>query len=122
MAHSLEALQLSYAPAKNRKKQWPTEGQMEGWFPRSCGDHTCSPIARVCGAFEPTTQTEQFVIVPPMLGRRYESEASTRDRRAKTGADARIEEITAIGELRLALQPYRKRHIPGFVTRRSVSR
>ena len=55
---------------------------------------------------ELTTQTEQLVIVPPMLERTYEPEVSTRDPLAKTGADARIEEFTAIGRLRLALQPY----------------
>jgi hypothetical protein len=60
-------------------------------------------------ALEPTTRTDQLVIVSPMLRRKYEPEVSTRDRRAKTGADARIEEFSAIGELRLALQPYGKR-------------
>jgi len=49
-----------------------------------------------------------------MLERKYEPEVSTRDRRAKTGADVRIEEFAAIGEFRLALQPYGKRHITGF--------
>ena len=68
----------------------------------------------ICLALEPTTQIEQLVIVPPMLERKYEPEVSTRDRRAKTGADVRIEEFAAIGEFRLALQPYGKRHITGF--------
>ncbi len=56
-----------------------------------------------CRVIELTTQTEQLVIVPPTLGRKYEPEVSTRDRRVKTGADVRIKELAAIGELRLAL-------------------
>ena len=76
----------------------------------------------VCLVVEPTTQTEQFVNVPPMLGRKYEHKVSTRDRRAKTGADVRIEEFAAIGELRLALQPYGKRHFMGSEIPGSVSK
>jgi len=75
----------------------------------------------ICLAVEPTPQTEQLVTVPPMLGRKHEPKVSTRDRRAKTGADARIEEFTAIGELRLALRPYGKRHFTGFRAPRRVS-
>ena len=43
--HSLEVRRISYAPPKNQTKQWPTEAQMEGWFPRSRGEHTCQRIA-----------------------------------------------------------------------------
>jgi transposase len=50
-----------------------------------------------------------------MLGRKYEPEVSTRDRRAKTGADVRIEESATIGEVRLALRSYGKRHFAGSV-------
>ena len=50
--------------------------------------------------------TEPLVEVPPLLGRNYEHEISTRDRPARTGADARIAESVAIGEVRLALRPY----------------
>jgi len=45
MAQSLEVLRVSYAPPKNQTKRWPTEAQMEGWFPRSCGEHTRHRIA-----------------------------------------------------------------------------
>jgi hypothetical protein len=50
-----------------------------------------------------------------MLGRKYEPEVSTRDRRAETGADVRIEESATIGEVRLALRSYGKRHFVGAV-------
>lgn len=30
-----ETLRVSYGPPQNRKKQWPDEAQMEGWFSRS---------------------------------------------------------------------------------------
>jgi hypothetical protein len=56
-----------------------------------------------------------------MLGRKCEHKVSTRDRQARTGADVRIEEFAAIGELRLALQPYGKRHFRGSRTPRRVS-
>jgi len=58
-AHSLEALLLSYAPPKNRKKQWPTEAQMEGWFPRSCGEHNCNESRSDCIALELTPQNRE---------------------------------------------------------------
>ncbi len=35
----LEAPRISYAPPKNQKKRWPTEAQMEGWFPPCRGEH-----------------------------------------------------------------------------------
>jgi hypothetical protein len=44
-AHSLEVLRIGYAPSKNQTKQWPHEAQMEGWFPRTCGEHTRQRIA-----------------------------------------------------------------------------
>jgi len=44
-AHSPEVLLISYAPPKNQTKRWPTEAQMEGWFPRYRGEHTRQRIA-----------------------------------------------------------------------------
>ncbi len=41
-----------------------------------------------------------------MLGPNHERNVSTRDRPARTGADARIEESEATGEVCLALRPY----------------
>jgi len=57
-------------------------------------------------ALEPNRQTEPLVTVPPLLERNHEYIVSTRDRLARTGADARIEESAAMGEVRLALRPY----------------
>jgi hypothetical protein len=57
-------------------------------------------------ALEPNLQTEPLVELPPLLGRTYEHKVSARDRPARTGADARIEESAAMGEVRLALRPY----------------
>ena len=36
---------MSYASPKNRTKRWPTEAQMEGWFPRFRGDPARRRIA-----------------------------------------------------------------------------
>ncbi len=79
---------------------------MEGWFPRFRGEHTRQPIAMRWGCPRTNPQTEQLVEAPPLLRRNYEHELSTRDRPARTGADARIEESVAIGEVCLALLPY----------------
>ena len=57
-------------------------------------------------ALEPNLQTELLVTFPPLLRRNPEHEVSARDRPARTGADARIEESAAMGEVRLALLPY----------------
>jgi hypothetical protein len=57
-------------------------------------------------ALEPNPQTDPLVTVPPLLRRNHEHEVSTRDRPARTGADARIEESVAMGDVRLALRPY----------------
>ena len=57
-------------------------------------------------ALEPNSRTEPLVTVPLLLRRNHEHEVSTRDRPARTGADARIEESAAMGEVRLALRPY----------------
>ncbi len=55
---------------------------------------------------EPIPRTEPLVTVLPLLGWNHERKISTRDRPARTGADARIEEFAAKGEVRLALRPY----------------
>ncbi len=57
-------------------------------------------------ALEPNPQTERLVTVPQLFRRSDEHELSTRDRPASAGADARIEESAAIGEVCLALLPY----------------
>ncbi len=66
--------------------------------------------------FRPNDLDEPLVDVPQLLVRNHEPEVSTRDRPAKTGADARIEESEANGELRLALRPYGKRYKLAFLT------
>jgi len=57
-------------------------------------------------AFEANHQTESLVDTPPMLGWSCEPNVSSRDRPAKTGADARIDESAANAEVCLALRPY----------------
>ena len=59
-------------------------------------------------ALEPNHQRKPLVIVPQLFHRNHEPEVSTRDCPAETGADARIEESAANGEVRLALRPYGK--------------
>jgi len=55
---------------------------------------------------ELNTHNEPLETVQSLLELNHELNVSTRDRPAKTGADARIEESGAIGEVRLALRPY----------------
>ncbi len=55
--------------------------------------------------FDLNLQTKSLV-VPQLLERSHEHHVSTRDRPARTGADARIEESVASREVRLALRPY----------------
>ncbi len=57
-------------------------------------------------ALESNQKIEPLVITPLLFQRRYENPVSTRDRIAKAGTDARIEESVANGKIRLALQPY----------------
>ena len=57
-------------------------------------------------ALEPNPPTEQLVEIPQLLQRNHEHDLSTRERPARTGADARIEESVAMGEVRLAILPY----------------
>jgi len=61
-------------------------------------------------ALESNRQTEPLVTVPQLLERSHENNVSTRDRLAGTGADARIEESAATGEVRLALRPYGRKY------------
>jgi hypothetical protein len=55
---------------------------------------------------EPKPRTEPLVAVSPLLEWNHERKVSTRDRPARTGADARIEGSVVTGEARLALRPY----------------
>jgi hypothetical protein len=57
-------------------------------------------------AFEPNPLTERLAKVRLLLEPNREHEVFTRDCPARTGADARIEESAAKGEVRLALRPY----------------
>jgi hypothetical protein len=57
-------------------------------------------------ALESNRQTESLVTVPQLLKRNDENNVSTRDRLARTGADARIKESEAMGEVCLALRHY----------------
>jgi len=56
-------------------------------------------------AFEPHFLNEPLEKVQSLLELNDEFNVLTRDRPAKTGADARIEESEANGEVRLALRP-----------------
>jgi hypothetical protein len=61
-------------------------------------------------ALEPNRQTEPLVSALQLLKRSREEYVSTRDRLARTGAGARIEESAANGEVRLALRPYGRKY------------
>lgn len=63
-------------------------------------------------AFEPNPTNEPLEKVQSLLDMNHELNVSTRDRPARTGADARIEESGANGEVRLATQPYGRRFKP----------
>jgi hypothetical protein len=60
-------------------------------------------------AFDPNTLNEPLEEVQSLLELNDELNVLTRDRPARTGADARIEESGAKGEVRLALRPYGRR-------------
>ena len=57
-------------------------------------------------AIEPNTRDERLEKVQSLLELNDELNVSTRDRPARTGADARIEGSVTNGEVRLALRPY----------------
>ncbi len=65
-------------------------------------------------ALEQSLQTEPLGPVPPLLERGHEHRVSTRDRIAKTGADARIEESVVIAEMCLAIRPYGRKNKLGI--------
>ncbi len=69
-------------------------------------------------AFEPNAVNEPLETVQSLLELNHELNVSTRDRPARTGADARIEESGAKGEVRLALQPYGRKFKQRFPYRR----
>ena len=113
-AHSLEVLGISYAaltrllrPSEEPNEAMADRGPDGRMVPRGFVESThanelrCDQIAR-----EPNPQTEPLVTVPQLFERSDEHEVSTRDRPARTEADARIEESAAIGEVRLATRPY----------------
>jgi len=57
-------------------------------------------------ALQSNTRNEPLETLQSLLELNDELNVSTRDRPAKTGADARIEESGANGEVRLAPRPY----------------
>jgi hypothetical protein len=68
-------------------------------------ENTHASESRCNVAFNRNFQIESLV-APQLLARSHENNVSTRDRPARTGADARIKESAASGEVRLALRPY----------------
>jgi len=65
-------------------------------------------------AFEPNSQAVTLKRILQLHQQNQERGFSTRDRPARTGADARIEESAAIGEVRLALRHYGRKFKRGF--------
>ena len=57
-------------------------------------------------ALESNQRIGQLVTTPLLFQRSNENNFSTRERIAKTGADARIEESAVNAQIRLALRPY----------------
>jgi len=64
--------------------------------------------------FEPNTLSESLVRVQSLLELNDELKVSTRDRPARTGADARIEGSAANGGVRLATRPYGRKNKQPF--------
>ena len=64
--------------------------------------------------FELNLLNEPFKRVRLMLGSNPERNVSTRDHPARTGADTRIEESEANGDVCLALRPYGRHAKPDF--------
>src|SRR5437867_1323288 len=52
------------------------------------------------------TLIERLVVMPWLLPRDPEPQSSTRERPAHAGADARMQESVATGDVRLAILPY----------------
>ena len=72
-------------------------------------------------AFEPKPANEPLGKVQSLLELNDELNVSTRDRPARTGADARIEGSVTNGEVRLALRPYGRKNKPRFQHDRYLS-
>jgi len=83
---------------------------MEGWFPPECGERWRYQTA------ERDDQENEFRSRSTRAGTRAaqgtheELKTSTRGRPANAGADARMEEFGANGEVRLAILPYGRNH------------
>ncbi len=104
--HGLEVLRISYAPPKNHKKRWPTQAQMDV-VPHDSVENRNANQSRCDGLiFESHLLDEPIGNDRPLLGPSPEHRISIRDCPARTGADARIEESEANGEVRLALRPH----------------
>ena len=98
--HRLRPLRRTKRSDGRQRPRWKN-GSHELVESTHANESRCDEIA-----LEPNPQTEPLVEIPPLLGWNYEHEVSTRDRPARTGADAQSEESVAIGEVRLALRPY----------------
>ena len=73
-------------------------------------------------AFEPNPANEPLEKVQSLLELNDELNVSTRDRPARTGADARIEGSAANGEVRLATRPYGRQNKLGICARSGYGR
>jgi hypothetical protein len=71
-------------------------------------------------ALQSNSRNEPLETVQSLLELKDELNVLTRDRPARTGADARIEESEANGEVRLALQPYGRKFKLSFRYYRQV--
>ena len=47
-----ESPRMGHAPPRYRRKRWPSEALMEGWFPLRSGEHVSLPIAKAAGSRE----------------------------------------------------------------------
>ena len=110
----MEYLADGQEPGGPRDKLCPSEEPNEamadrgpdGRMVRTSRCRANKPTNRGGVALELNLHDESLVNTPQLLERGYENEVSTRDRLARTGADARIEESGAIGEVCLAIRPY----------------
>jgi hypothetical protein len=94
-------------PAGPTDKLCPSEEPKEAMADRGPDGSMVAQESRCARiSFELTSRTEPLVYAPLLLRRSDEPHVSTRDRPARTGADARIEKSGANGEVRLALRPH----------------
>ncbi len=110
--HRLRPLRRTKRSDGRQRPRWK-DGSHELVENTHANESRCNPVV-----FNPNLQTEPLVDVPQLLKRSYENRVSTRDRPARTGADARIEESAANGEVRLALRPYGRNYNGTFRIRR----